>query len=177
MLQIATGLCEPYSSGDVERDKAVQNVVNRLRVGNLWIGRTFLRENDTSSLDSSLVKSPDRLAVLRQAAKGLPWNLGDLPSHLVNERLRQAAQAAGVSCGTADDWKKAVSTALKGLGAKSHRSRQSDGRLVWAWSLQPDVQPPVAVEGGGSTSNVVNFTGENKDLAARAEGEGLCRTN
>lgn len=180
MLQVAAGLCEPYSGGDDERDKAVQNIVNRLRIGNLWIGRTYLRddeftgEKDTSSLVSSLDKLPDRLKVLRQAAKGLPWNSGDLTSHFMNEQLRQAAHMAGVDCGTADDWKKAVSTALKGLGAKSQRSRQPNGRLVWTWYLEPALRP-IAVEGGGSTSNVVNFTGENKDLGAfEPSQEGSC---
>lgn len=162
MLQIATEVCEPYDGDD--RDKAVQNIVNQLRIGNLWIGRAQIRDaegvtGDSSSLDSSLVNPPTRLSVLRLAAKGLDWSSGDLPSHLVNERLRDAAKRAGVDCGNEVDWKKAVSTALKTIGAKSRKSHSPSGRLVWVWHRGlPDKRE--------HTSNVVNFTGENKDLAA-----------
>ena len=110
-----------------------------------------------------------RVSVLRHAAKGLPWSSGDLPSHLVNSRLRDAMSQAHLDCGTEVDWKKAVSTALKGIGAKSHKFRSTSGRLIWVWSLmskQPqDREPPQAVH-----SNVVNFTGENMDLAAFGSG-------
>jgi hypothetical protein len=173
MLQVAAEVCEPFSGGDDERDKAIQSVVNRLRVGNLWLGRAQIRNaepsslvnQDPSSLVSSLAKPPTRLSILRHAAKGLPWGSGDLPSHLVNSRLRDAISQAHLDCGTEVDWKKAVSTALKGIGAKSHKFRSPSGRLIWAWSLmskQPqDQEQPQAVH-----SNVVNFTGENMDLAA-----------
>ena len=165
MLQIAAELCESYTEDD-DRDKAIQKVVNRLRVGNLWIGRAQLRDaegeftgdSDASLLASSLVNPPTRLSTLRHAAKSLPWGLGDLPSHLVNERLRAAMRTAGLNCGTEVDWKKAVSTALRGIGAKSRKSRSSSGRLVWVWYWK---SPDKSKQDG----NVVNFTGENKDLA------------
>jgi hypothetical protein len=171
MLQVAAEVCEPYTDGDEERDKAIQSVVSHLRIGNVWISRKQIRDaessslvtQDASSLVNSLVKPPNRLSVLRDAAKGLPWGSGDLPSHIVNSRLRDAMSLAHLDCGTGVDWKKAVSTALKGIGAKSKKFRSSSGRLIWVWSLmdkQPQ-DPPL-----GSTSNVVNFTGGNKDLAA-----------
>ena len=172
MLQVAAQLCEPHANDD-ERDKEIQRIVNRLRIGNVWIGRTFLREDETSSHESSHDKSGERLGVLRQAAKGLPWNLGELPSHLVNERLRQAAVDAGCSIGKPENWRKAVSTALGAIGAKVRNVSDGRGKLVKVWSLPSS---PIVVDTGSSTTNVVNSHENLKDLAARAE-EGSCRTN
>ena len=76
MLQIAAELCEPYTEDD-GRDKAIQNIVNRLRVGNLWVGRAQIRDAEEGDVTG---ESKDLLPVLRLAAKGLPWNSGDLPS-------------------------------------------------------------------------------------------------
>lgn len=147
MLQIATEVCEPFETDD-ERDKAIQALVNRLRVGNVWIGRAQLQDAKRDAEKDEFTGDftgdcpgdpPTRLSVLRIAAKELPWNSGEIPSHVVNERLRAAAKRERVDCGNSVDWKKAVSTALKGIGANSRKSRSPSGRITWVWTM--DNQP------------------------------------
>jgi hypothetical protein len=188
MLQIATEVCEPYTDETDERDKAIQAIVNRLRVGNVWVSRKQIREakreaeEESMSHDSSLVMSHDksltRLSVLRQAAKGLPWDSGDLPSHLVNERLRAAAKTAGVFKREDAAWRQSVSRALRGIGANSRTVSNGRGKLtkVWAMETQPQNQdqPQEQDQPQAVTSNVVTCHMKTEGQESTFYTEGSC---
>jgi Bifunctional DNA primase/polymerase, N-terminal len=165
MLQIAAEICEPFE--DDERDKAIQSIINRLRIGNVWIGRAQIRDAEKPHVTGDVTgNSKSLLSVLRHAAKGLPWDSGNLSSHFVNERLRNAAKCAGVVCESDGSWKKAVSRALAGIGAKSKKSRSPSGRLVWVWSMENQEQNQNQDQPQAGTHNVVTCHWSNKDLAA-----------
>ena len=76
--------------------------------------------------------------------------LGELPSHLVNERLRAAAKQARVFGKESPAWRQAVSRALRGIGAKSGKSRSPSGQVTWVWTMdkqpQNQDQPPSSTQ-------------------------------
>jgi hypothetical protein len=110
--------------------RSIQNILNGLRWGNLWITRKFL-------LDENKHPSKSRHDVLTEAAQKLPWWRGALSSEKVYSSLMNAAEQAGFALAPhSSKTRMAVSRALKAAGATARQCGRNHG---WVWERETEI--------------------------------------
>lgn len=129
MLTILADQCE--GAQEYKESSAIQNILNGLRIGNVWISRKQWEQPEVSH-DVSHDKVPDLRTTLRAAVKELPWHRGDLASDYVRTKLEETARKQGCVIGSPERFRKALSRAMRGI-AKSGDKSAGRGRLSKVW--------------------------------------------
>jgi hypothetical protein len=129
MLEIFANQCE--DAQEYKESSAIQNILNGLRIGNVWLSRKQWQASEVSH-DMSHDKRADLRATLKTAAKELPWHRGDLASEFVTTKLKETAIQQGCVVGNAAQFRKALSRAMKGI-AKSKTVSKGRGKFVTIW--------------------------------------------
>jgi hypothetical protein len=128
ILMVIADQCE--DTQEYKDSSAIQSILNGLRVGNVWISRKQWQESEVSHDMSH--DTPNLRAVLRQAAKDLPWHQGDLSSEFVRTKLEAAARKQGCIIGTPERFRQTLSRAMRGI-AKATTMTKGRGKLTTIW--------------------------------------------